>query len=313
MKKFRGNGKLHLEHILISYIMILLVMSQIQFDPTTIKNLNLNTSSEVVIWDSIHTVFSPYDQLILQDLLFEKDWMYDFSLEVVTPHQCEINMTLTDPSGNHYNLFQGTVDQQSKEIQLGMVTEGAYNITMDAITQFTLNLHLKIERTVSFIDLFDQDDEIIALNGFRFSQSESLREVSVSFNPNFSYTINIALITPIVNNLAAINMFIDDPVDNHFIIYQDQALDELFLTFHFQTINPGIHKVQILIDNLETCLNLIVVVTLDNSDPPRSNDPPPGNSLYIPIEIQAISIGILLFAVLLTFLMKKTTRNTIIY
>jgi len=313
MKKYHGVGKFHLDYLLISFIMLLLISSQIQFSSITNQNLKLNDSSEEIIWDSTHTVFSPNDQIFLQDLFFEEDWMYDFSLEIVTPHQCEINMTLTDPSGYHYTIFQGTVDQQLKEIQVGMVNEGAYNITLDVITQFTLNLHLKIKRSVNFLDLFDQNDEIFALNSFRFSQSESLREVSVSLNPNFSYTIIIALITPLVNTLAIINTFIDDPFDNHFIIYQDQALNEFFLTFHFQTINLGIHQLQVLIDNLETCLNLIVVVALDNSDPPISNDPPPGNTLYMPIEIQAISFGIFLFAVLLAFLMKKASRNNLFY
>lgn len=313
MKKYRGIGKLHMEYILISFIMILLVISQIQFSSTISNSTNLSTSSEEVIWDSTYTVFSPYDQLFLQDLFFQEDWMYCFYLEVVTPHQCEINMTLTDPEGYHYKIFQGTVDQQQKEIQFGMVNEGDYNITLEVTTEFTLNLHLKIERTQSFMGLFDQDKELLAFYGFRFSQNEPLREVSILLDPNNLYSVTLALITPLVNILPVINTFIDDPVDNHFIIYQDQSLDEFYLTFSFQTINPGIHKLQVLIVNLKTCLNLIVVVMLDNPDPPTNNDPSPQNTLYLPLEIQAVSIGFFIFAILLTFLMKKSSKNELLY
>jgi len=295
--------------------MIFLVIIQFQFQPNTNNSSNLNTSSEEVIWDSTHTVFSPNDHVFLKDLLFQKDWMYNFYLEVVTPHQCEINMTLTDPEGYHYKIFQGTVDQQQKEIQFGMVNEAAYNITLDVSTEFTLNLHLRIERTVSFMDLFDQNDEILAFNGFRFSQNEPLREIPILLDPNRSYTFTLALISPLINNLPVISTFIDDPVDNHFIIYQDQSLNEFYLSFQFQTINHGIHDLQVLIDIVETSLNLMVVVTLDDSNPPISNDPPPRSTLYIPIEVQVVSIGIFVFAILLAILMKKSSssRNELSY
>ena len=312
MKKNHRVGKLHLEYILTCFIMIFLVINQIQFQPTTNNKLNLNTSSEEVIWDSTHTVFSPNDQVFLQDLLFQEDWMYGFYLEIVTPHQCEINMSLTDPEGYNYIIFQGTVDQQEKDIQFGMVIEGAYNITLEVTTEFTLNLHLKIERTVSFMDLFDQDKEILAISSFRFSQNEPLRELLILLDPNSSYTFILALISPLINVLPILNTFIDDPAENHFIIYQDQALNEFFLSFQFQTINYGIHILQVLIDIVETCLNLIVVM-LDNSDLPINNDPPPRSTLYMPIEIQVVSMGIFIFAISLALLMKKSSKNGLIY
>lgn len=313
MKKSHENWMIHLEYILISSIMILLVLSQIQFQLIRNNQLNLNTSSEEVIWDSTHIVFSPNDQVFLQDLFFEEDWMYDFYLEVVTPHQCEVNMTVTDPEGYQYKIFQGTIDQQQKEIQFGMVIEGAYNITMDVSTEFTLNLHLRIERTVSFMDPFDQDNDILAFNSFRFSENEPLREVPILLEPNSSYTFTIALVSPLINILPVLNTFIDDPAENHFIIYQDQALNEFYLTFQFQTINYGNHKLQVLIDIVEICLNLIVVVMLDNSDPPINNDPPPRSILYMPLEVQVISIGIIIFAILLVLLMKKSSRKELMY
>ena len=293
--------------------MILLVISQIQFSSTISNSTNLSTSSEEIIWDSIYTVFSPYDQLFLQDFLFQEDWMYCFYLEVVTPHQCEINMTLTDPEGYHYNVFQGVVDQQQKEIFFGVVNEGGYNISLEVITEFTLNLHFKIEKQASLMDLFDQDNEMLTFQGFRFSQNEPLRETPILLDPNNSYSFTLALITPLINILPVFNSTIEDPIGNHFIIYRDQALNVIFLNFNFQTINHGIHKLQVLFDTLETCLNLIVVVMLDNSYPPTTNNPPPQNTLYIPLEIQAVSTGILIFAILLTILMKKSSSNEFMY
>ena len=313
MKKNHRVGKLHLEYTLICFIMVLLAIPQTQFQPITNNNISLNTSSEEVIWDSTHMVFSPNDQVFLQDLFCEEDWMYVFYLEVVTPHQCEVNMTVTDPEGYQYIIFQGTIDQQQKEIQFGIVIEGAYNITLDVSTEFTLNLHLRIERTVSFMDLFDQDNDILAFNSFRFSENEPLREVTILLEPNSSYAFTIALVSPLINILPVLNTFIDDPAENHFIIYQDQALNEFYLTFQFQTINYGNHKLQVLIDIVEICLNLIVIVMLDNSDLPINNDPPPRSTLYMPLEVQVISIGIFIFAILLALLMKKSSRKELIY
>ena len=317
MKRNQEIWKLHSEHILIGIIMIALVLSQFQFQfqpkMTDNFNLNLNASSEEVIWDSTHTVFSPNDQVFLPDLFFEEDLMYDFYLEVITPHQCEINMSLTDPEGYHYEIFQGIVDQEVKEIQFGNVIEGAYNITLEVSTEFTLNLHIKIERTVSFMDLFDQDSDILAFNSFRFSENEPIRELPILLDPNSSYTFKFALVSPFINILPVLNTFIDDPAENHFIIYQALILNEFYLTFSFQTINHGIHKLQVLINALEACLNLIVVVMLDNSDPPINNDPPPQNTIYMPIEIQVVSMGVFIFAILLGIIMKKSSRNEFMY
>ena len=175
---------------------------------------------------------------------------------------------------------------------------------MDILSKFMVR--------VSFMDLFDQDKEILAISSFRFSQNEPLRELLILLDPNSSYTFILALISPLINVLPILNTFIDDPAENHFIIYQDQALNEFYLTFQFQTINYGIHILQVLIDIVETCLNLIVVM-LDNSDLPINNDPPPRSTLYMPIEIQVVSMGIFIFAISLALLMKKSSKNGLIY
>lgn len=314
MKKNQEIWKLHSEHILIGIIMIVLILSQFQFQPNKTNNFNqnLNNSSEEVIWDSTHTVFSPNDHVFLSDLFFEEDWIYDFYLEVITPHQCEINISLTDPEGYQYEIFQGMVDQELKEIQLGMVIEGDYNLTLEVSTEFTLNLHLRIERTVSLMDLVDQDNDILNFNSFRFSENEPLRELPILLDPNSSYTFKFAIVSPLINILPVLNTFIDDPAENHFIIYQDLILNEFFFTFSFQTINYGIHKLQVVINVLGACLNLIVVAMLDNSDPPIINDPPPQSTLYMPIEIQVVSMGVFIFAILIAIIMKKSSRNEFI-
>ncbi|MHA1496963.1 MAG: hypothetical protein ACTSRT_05370 [Promethearchaeota archaeon] len=56
----------------------------------------------------------------------------------------------------------------------------------------------------------------------------------------------------------------------------------------------------------------MVVITLDNSNPPIIYDPPPRSTLYLPIEVQVLSIGVFIFAILLAFLMKKS-RNELSY
>jgi len=281
------------------------MISHVHIQPDVGYSANLNTSDEEVIWDITHTIFSPNDQVFLQDLSFQVDWMYSFYLEVLTPHQCELNMTLIDPDGYHYNLFQGTVNQQQKEVLFGIVNEGDYNITLDVSTEFTLNLRLKIERTTSLMDLSDQNSETIAFQSFRFSENEPLREVPILLDPSDSYTFTIALITPLVNISPIINTFIDDPADNHFIIYQNQVLNEFFLIFEFETINYGVHDLQVLVDLAEDCLNLVVFVTED--DPPNSNEPPNPNILYIPIEVQLTLMGTIIIVIIISIFMKRSS------
>jgi hypothetical protein len=313
MKKIDRVGKLHLEYIMICIIMILLAIPQAQFQQITKNHVPPITASQEVIWDSTHTISSPHDELLLQNLLFQENWMYDFSLEVITPHECEINMTLSDPEGCVYNLFQGTVAQQQKEIQFGMVNEGACNITLEVIAEFTWNLHLKIERTLNFIDLFEQDNDTLSFSSFRFSENEPLREISILLDPTNSYTFIIALVSPLINISPLLNTFIEDPINNHFIIYQNQEVNEFYLTFQFQTINHGIHKLQLSINIVESCFNIIVIVMRDNSGSPINNDPLPQNTLHVPLEIQVVSMGVFIFAILLAFLMKKSSRNELIY
>ena len=69
-------------------------------------NDDLKTSSEENLVDKVFTFLAPNDTLRFEDFYLFAKINYYILLEIVTPHNCEINITIIDPVLDVYEVFK---------------------------------------------------------------------------------------------------------------------------------------------------------------------------------------------------------------
>ena len=115
------------------------------------------TSSEEYLVDKVFTFLAPNDTLRFDDFYLLEKVNYYVLLEIVTPHNCEINLTIIDPVLDVYKVFETEVnisqDDDWFEIPFGTAIEGNYSFIITVECAFNLNLHVKIS--------FDPEDKCL--------------------------------------------------------------------------------------------------------------------------------------------------------
>jgi len=85
-------------------------------------------SSEQDLVDKVFTFLAPNDTLWFEDLYLLEKVNYYMLLEIVTPHDCEINVTIVDPVLDIYQVFNTEVnisqDDDWFEIPFGTAIAG---------------------------------------------------------------------------------------------------------------------------------------------------------------------------------------------
>ena len=114
----------------------------------TSQSDNLKGSSEQNLVDKVFTFLAPNDTLRFEDVYLLEKVNYYVLLEIVTPHDCEINVTIIDPVLDIYQVFNTEVnisqDDDWFEIPFGTAIAGNYTFIVSVACALTLNLHIKI-------------------------------------------------------------------------------------------------------------------------------------------------------------------------
>lgn len=240
-------------------------------------NDNLKTSSEENLVDKVFTFLAPSDTLRFDDFyLFEKINYYVL-LEIVTPHNCEINVTIIDPVLDVYEVFKTEVNISQGddwfEIPFGTAIEGNYSFIISVACAFTLNLHVKIS--------FDSEDkclyDIIApkfLERMKLYQvnkftNEMVVEHNTAFKTDTSYKFYIGRVSAIggltIENEVRVDYYVTDPDEIEFTIYQNITIGSVgeLLHFDFGTAVEGIYTVKIRIRCQVDVVNVAYAIAED--------------------------------------------------
>ena len=106
------------------------------------------TSSEEVLVDKVFTFLAPEDTKQFKDLYLLEDLNYYVLLEIVTPHNCEINISVIDPDLDTYDIFRTEVNisqgDQWFEVPFGTAISGNYTFIFSVIAALNLNVYIKI-------------------------------------------------------------------------------------------------------------------------------------------------------------------------
>ena len=101
--------------------------------------------------NKVYLFQKPQDSLMLEDITLEQYYIYYLYVEIVTPYNCSVKITLWDPHGKRFNIFESTLIVEPEgfnyfEIPFGTALAGNYDIYFDFITPENLKLYIKMEK-----------------------------------------------------------------------------------------------------------------------------------------------------------------------
>ena len=101
--------------------------------------------------DKVYLFETPQDILLLEDIALEQHYIYYIYVEIVTPYNCSIKITLWDPDGNEFPIFESILFVYPEgfnyfETPFGTVLSGDYDIEFNSTAPENVNLYIKMEK-----------------------------------------------------------------------------------------------------------------------------------------------------------------------
>ncbi len=275
----------------------------VNFYPSTTPNL----SSEESLVDKVFTFFAPHDSIQFNDLYLLEDINYYVLLEIVTPHNCEVNVSIIDPEFDIYDIFRTEVNisqgDQWFEIPYGTAIPGNYSFVFSVNAALNLNVYIKIHFNREDKCLYDiiapeylNNMELYRVNKF---DDGAIVEHNVMLKTDVSYKFYLGRVSAIggssVGKEVEVDYELTDPQDTEFIIYQNKTAESVgaVLHFNFGTAIGGIYTVEIKIYCRVDVVNIAYAIAEDHSISTINNgttpDPIPSNGttsgiFYMPME-----------------------------
>jgi len=248
------------------------------------------TSSPPLI-DKVYTFLAPDDFLSFSDLYFEKNYNYYILVEMVTPHNCTLNVSLWDSDNFRYDLFSNSMTYepqawQSFEFPFGTVKAGNYSLLLSTESTLNFNLHIKIKQHVKCLyDIMSTQDinNLVHYRVTRFTDGMQI-EHSLTLKTDMSYKLFIGRVSSISmlnSNEVQLDYEISDPFDISFQIYVNEtmlAIGEVN-KFDFGTSTEGIYTINITIYCAVEYVNIAYSIVEDYqiSDVIDGNETDPAN------------------------------------
>jgi len=292
------------------------------YQRTGLSALNQNdtpkASSEENLVDKVFTFLAPNDTLRFDDFYLFQKVNYYMLIEIVTPHDCEINMTIVDPILDVYEVFKTEVnisqDDDWFEIPFGTAIDGNYSFIISVECALNLNLHVKISFDPADKCLYDMISptflETMKLYQVNKFTNGTVVEHNIDLKTDVSYRFFLGRVSAIgglsISNEVTVEYDVTDPEGVEFSIYQNKTVGSVGTMKHFDfgTAVEGIYSVKIRIYCLVDVVNVAYAIaedysistvnngTLPDPDPNPNNgtDPDPSANettsgyFYVPIE-----------------------------
>ncbi|MFX0142145.1 MAG: hypothetical protein ACFFDN_51380, partial [Candidatus Hodarchaeota archaeon] len=242
------------------------------------------------------------------------------SFEIVTPHECNMNISLWDPEGDKYDIYDSRTNGsllkqfQYQEIPFGIAITGNYTIISQAYITENLNIHIKIwnsglqclQEVLSPSSFANKD--FYHVNKFKNGQKSPPHNVSLKTDT--LYRFYFGRYSPIAyfgKNETKIDFNITSSIDIEYKIYTDEILPGVCQVeyFDFGTAVQGIYIINMTISCMVLCVNIAYAIVevnkIADGTNPNDPDPPPEdpvNNTKNGVEISVpfgFTIGTLIF------------------
>jgi hypothetical protein len=251
--------------------------------------LNINSYNGIIV-DKVYN-FTLDSSFVYLDgnLIFKSPYNYYITVCIVTPHTCDLNITLWDPEGTEYQLSyeENMVQDDSREIPFGTAMEGNYSVLFKALLTENLNIHINIERgDVCLYDkiLSEELPYIVYHNVSKF-YNETFLSHSLALKTDKYYRFYFGRVSAISIKLssytALTHYIIDESQGIPFSIYINDtvASPNDVTSYNFGTAVEGVYIIDLTIYCDVDAVNIAYAVVekeriADGIDP-NDDDPPP--------------------------------------
>ena len=305
------------------------------------------TSGVELLVDKIFLFEAPNDTRRFDNQTLEANYNYRVLVEIVTPHDCQINVTIIDPVLDVYHVFRTDVnisqDDKWFDFPFGTVLSGNYTFIFSVKAELNLNILIQIsydpEYDKCLYDIMSPDD-IAKLKLYNVTKfyNRSVIEHQVSLKTDYYYKFyvgrvsSIGGVSPSESDVRA-DYDIDDPVDKPYKIYANKTLANVgfVVRFDFATAVEGNYTITIAIHCAVEAVNVAYSIVEDYQkstvndgnttipDPTNTTDPEPTNTtipssyFYVPME-WTIAFGAgsgVILAILVVVLAVKKRKDSV--
>jgi len=251
--------------------------------------------------------------------------------EIVTPHNCEINVTVVDPDSDVYQIFKTEVNvsqgDQWFEIPFGTALSGNYTFIFSVIAALNLNLYVKISFDMEDKCLYDvMSPKFVAnLNLYQINKFYDGTEVehNILLKTDVSYKFFVGRVSAIggepISREVGAYYDLTDPDSVEFTIYANKTLESVgeVLHFNFGTAVGGVYAVKIKICCKVDVVNVAYAIAEDYPISSVINGTEPGPEptngtvqgyFYVPTEWTlgfAVSAGLVVGALIVIGSVKR--------
>ena len=243
-----------------------------------------SSSSENILIDKVYT-FTVSNPILTFDsnIYLEMGYYYYITVRVVTPHECDLKISIFDPEGDRYDItHELNMDQDGyREIPYGAALSGNHSFVFEAILLRNLNVHIKIEKGDKVLEDRILPDETVIYNNITKFKTGNVFEFRLFLKSDWYYNILIERVSTIsrslVSSRVSMKHLLWDPSKIEFNIFENLTLS--YVEYHFGTAIEGIYKIEIIIyievDVLCTNIAFAVIEKGKISDIINPNDPDP--------------------------------------
>lgn len=251
---------------------------------------NLSAAPSVLV-DKVYnfTLDKPY-LYFKKNIYFEHFYNYFITVCIVTPHTCNLNITLWDPEGDEYQISyeELMVQDDYREVPFGVAISGNYSMLFSSELTQNLNIHINIERGgLCLYDkiLTEELSYIIYYNVLKF-YNESHISHPITLQTDMNYRFYFGRVSAISKNLSGrtelVHTIIDDTQGIPFIIYTNDSVasPKEVTSYHFGTAGAGQYTVNLTIYCDVPAVNIAYAIIekqriADGTDPNDDNPPAP--------------------------------------
>ncbi len=283
--------------------------------------------------DKVYTFLASDGNLTFPNIFLSENYNYYIYIEIVTPHNSTVRITLWDPDNKQFNLFESELNYESSskryyEIPFGTVIEGQYIFEFFVVSSENLNIYIRMEKGSKILyDKISNTEDLVFYQTNRLTNDDYI-EYNIMLKTDVMYNFYISRLSAISikeSNIINIDYSILGPDSVQFEIYDNYTIKPIndLDKFNFGTALEGIYTIKITIRCVVSYVNLgyaIVedyrigdVIDINGTDYNGTNSiEPKGNSSYIPIMFTTITIGFIggLFIISVIVFQKHRKKNT---
>jgi hypothetical protein len=278
--------------------------------------------------DKVYVFLAPTDTLVFDDLYFEQYSTYFIWVEIVTPHNCTLTITLWDPDGKQFDLFEHDVFFEPKgsgyhEIPFGCAIEGNHTIEFTTTSTDNLNLYIKIEKWIKCLYdkiLAEELPNMILYDVTRFYDGMTISP-TIEFKTDYLYRFyfgRVSAISAAQSSFVSLNFSLIDPELILYTMFTNEELEPVtdVNRIYFGTAVGGEYTLNIEIESDVVYANIgyAVIQISKISDLVDPNRTDPTNTTNTPRDMFSISPGwttgfILFFGAMITIVVVIVVKS----